>query len=383
MTGKTTNGRFRLGILFSFSSGWMGGIIYVVNIIKTLNYLDEKEKPEILLFYKPELEQYVNGIDYPYLTTVSRRGPDLTTGHLKSILFRKNYFIRDILAGYTVDALFPIHDFPVRTKTDTKLIAWWADLQHKYYPEFFSKSQLLVRNIRIRRIMKNCDHLMVSSNAVKEDFKLFFKQSTGMQVHLYHFVSIIENQEELDIEELKIKYHLPDSYFLVSNQFHKHKNHKVTLEAVARLKVKGIKIHLAFTGKFPSAESSPYMTEIHEIIEKNQLHDRVTMLGMISRSEQLLIMRYSQAVIQPSLFEGWSTVIEDAIALQVPVIASSLKVNIEQLGPGNRYFDPHDAVELASILSDYPERNIDDRFYEDHSLRIKRAAKELLAILAH
>ena len=59
-----------------------------------------------------------------------------------------------------------------------------------------------------------------------------------------------------------------------------------------------------------------------------------------ARAEQLLLMKYAQAVIQPSLFEGWSTVIEDAISLQVPVIASNLPVNIEQLGDRGVYFDP-------------------------------------------
>jgi hypothetical protein len=36
-------------------------------------------------------------------------------------------------------------------------------------------------------------------------------------------------------------------------------------------------------------------------------------------------MKNATAIMQPSLFEGWSTVIEDAKSLQVPVIASDLK----------------------------------------------------------
>ena len=33
--------RLRLGILFYFSSKWMGGIIYIGNLIKTLDFLDD------------------------------------------------------------------------------------------------------------------------------------------------------------------------------------------------------------------------------------------------------------------------------------------------------------------------------------------------------
>ncbi|MBK7480408.1 MAG: hypothetical protein IPI69_12285 [Bacteroidales bacterium] len=62
--------RLRLGILFYFSSKWMGGIIYIGNLIKTLDFLDDYDKPEILLFYKPENEKFINEIKYPYLTTI-------------------------------------------------------------------------------------------------------------------------------------------------------------------------------------------------------------------------------------------------------------------------------------------------------------------------
>jgi glycosyltransferase involved in cell wall biosynthesis len=153
--------------------------------------------------------------------------------------------------------------------------------------------------------------------------------------------------------------------------------------SLVKLKEVGILLHIAFTGKFPSADDSPYLAELHNIIEDNKLQDQVTMLGVISRNEQLQIMRHSQAVLQPSLFEGWSTVIEDAKSLQVPVVASDLKVNIEQLGKDGVYFNPHDPDELAAILRNYPERNMNDVFYEDYSVRIKDAAKTLYSIFSH
>ena len=46
--------RLKLGVLFNFNPSWMGGIIYIINIVKTLNFLDDEEKPEITLLYKPE-----------------------------------------------------------------------------------------------------------------------------------------------------------------------------------------------------------------------------------------------------------------------------------------------------------------------------------------
>lgn len=375
--------RFKLGILFYFSSQWMGGIIYILNVIKILDFLSDEDKPEILLFYRPGLKKFVDEINYPYLTAIEWSFPSLIKGNVKSLLLRKNVFIDGILKNYSLDAVFPMHDFPVRTKTNVKLVSWWADHQHKHYPEFFSKVQVISRDIRTKLIIRNCDDLVVSSQDVLDDFNRFFKMRKGLKVHIFHFVSVIDKLDNISFADLKVKYKLPEKYFMISNQFHKHKNHKVLLLALAKMKAMGIRLHFAFTGKFPSATDSPYLAELHKIIEDNKLQDQVTMLGLISRSDQLEIMKHSQAVIQPSLFEGWSTVIEDAISLQVPVIASNLKVNIEQLGKDGVYFDPHNPDELMAILKNYPERNMNDIFYEEYNLRMKRASKELLTIFNH
>ncbi len=103
-------------------------------------------------------------------------------------------------------------------------------------------------------------------------------------------------------------------------------------------------------------------------------------MGVIPRDEQLLLMKHSQAVIQPSLFEGWSTVIEDAISLQVPVIASSLPVNIEQLGPDGSYFEPEDYEALAGLLENFPGREPGKMLYQEYSERVSAAARTFLSI---
>jgi len=372
--------RARIGILFYFSSQWMGGIIYIINLVKILNHLEEEKKPEIFVFYRPELKRFLNEFNYPYLNLIEWSYPSVIKGTLLSLLTRKNLFVDNMLNSYELDAVFPLHDFPVKTRTNVKLISWWADLQHRYYPEFFTPMQNRGRELRIKNILKNCGHLVLSSQDVFDDFRQFYKIRDDMRVYIYHFVSVIENTEGVNINDLRLKYNLPEKYFLVSNQFHKHKNHKVVLQAVAKLKEEGFNLNLAFTGKLPSAQDSPYLGEIHHLIEDNNLHRQVNILGVIPRNDQLAIMRHSQAVIQPSLFEGWSTVIEDAVSLQVPVIASGLKVNKEQLGKDGCYFEPHDFEALAAILKCHPERDLSKLYYPDYNKRIREAANLLYDI---
>jgi glycosyltransferase involved in cell wall biosynthesis len=77
-------------------------------------------------------------------------------------------------------------------------------------------------------------------------------------------------------------------------------------------------------------------------------------LGFIDRREQLLIMKGARAVVQPSLFEGWSTVVEDAKAMNQFVIASDLEVHKEQLQdyPANSLFAKSDYTSLAKKLEE-------------------------------
>jgi glycosyltransferase involved in cell wall biosynthesis len=373
--------RKRVGIFFIFSPKWMGGVIYILNVIKVLNYLEDKDKPIIYVFYNENLERFLNEVDYPYLEKVVSTYPSVYKAFFKSLLTRKNLFVEDLITTYKLDAIFPLHDFPVKTKLKCKLISWYADLQHMHYPQFFSKLKRLERYLRVQFILKNADHLVVSSNAVKEDFERFFKIPKAIKFEIYHFVSVIDKFPTHTFEEMKAQYNLPDHYFVISNQFHKHKNHKVVFEAVAALKKKGVKINLVLTGKLPDDTKSEYLQDLRNILSENELSDQIIFLGVLPRDIQLSIMRFADAVIQPSLFEGWSTVIEDAIALQKPVLSSNLQVNIEQLQEKGHYFSPHDVDGLTELLTKTKYDEIPTPIYESYETRVKRAANILHKIL--
>lgn len=374
------NNRLRLGIIFNFNPVWMGGIIYILNLIRTLNFLNDEEKPEIYLFYRDDLKTFADSIKYPRLHLIRWAFPPVATGYLRSWVTRKNSFVSEILKKYELDGLYPLHDYPVKTRGKTRLVSWYADLQHEYYPEFFSRRKIIERTLRIKFILKNSDDLVVSSKAVADDFRRFFRLRKKLRMHVFHFVSVIEDIDSLDISEIRGKYNLPEDYYMISNQFHKHKNHRVLLRSLALLKEEGREIHMAMTGRFPDADQSAYMRELHSIISDNNLKPNISLLGVIPRNEQLLLMKHSRGVIQPSLFEGWSTVIEDAISLQVPVIASSLPVNIEQLGTDGCYFEPEDYKALAGILANFPEREPGKMIYQEYTDRVSNAARTFVSI---
>jgi glycosyltransferase involved in cell wall biosynthesis len=229
-------------------------------------------------------------------------------------------------------------------------------------------------------MLRNSNDLVASRQVVADDFAKFFNIKDSMKIHIFHFASVLDDFTNISFEDLRLKYKVPSKYFMVSNQFHPHKNHKVLLEAMVIVKAKGIVLNYVFTGRFANVNHTPFLKEILKIVEDNSLQSQVSFLGVIPRVDQLLLMKHSQAVLQPTLFEGWSTVIEDAISLQVPVIASNIPVNIEQLGKDGVYFNPQNPSDLADILFDFPQRNLEDTFYEKYEQRMLNAAKAFVRI---
>jgi glycosyltransferase involved in cell wall biosynthesis len=75
-------------------------------------------------------------------------------------------------------------------------------------------------------------------------------------------------------------------------------------------------------------------------------------LGIVPYEHMLALMRYSVAVINPSLFEGWSTVVEESRALGKEILLSDIVVHREQNPPRGRYFNTHIADDLATLMKD-------------------------------
>jgi glycosyltransferase involved in cell wall biosynthesis len=77
------------------------------------------------------------------------------------------------------------------------------------------------------------------------------------------------------------------------------------------------------------------------------------LLGVIPYADVAALMQASVALLNPSLFEGWSTPVEEARALGVPLLLSDLDVHREQAGDNAVYFERHSAISLANVLQSF------------------------------
>lgn len=374
----------KIGILVLGDQDWIGGLYYSINLIKAFDYLDEARQPTVYAFYgnlnaKKELDL----LSYSKLVKV-----DYNTNFLSKVLSKlwREFFHVDIKAKalinkYELDVLYP-YNYNCSVKTNKKVIAWFPDFQHKFLPHHFSQAEISKRDRYLTDVDKRMKHLVFSSQTALNQFKSFYPNAK-ISTYVYSFISAI-NLNLIDAAIPKNKFNLNKNYFIVSNQFWKHKNHLVVVKALEYLKKEQeINFDIVFTGKQNDGTSQEYFDSILEIVKSANLNEHVHFLGFIDRYDQLSILSQAMAVIQPSSFEGWSTVIEDAKTLNKQVFASDIEIHREQLGTNGYFFDQNDVEQLAKLLGDFNKGNIKKNCnYLPFKNRAEEAALNLNKILS-
>ena len=73
-------------------------------------------------------------------------------------------------------------------------------------------------------------------------------------------------------------------------------------------------------------------------------------LDVIPFGHMLSLMKNSIAVINPSMFEGWSTTVEEAKSIGKKILLSSIEVHKEQKPERGQYFGVNDPTTLADLM---------------------------------
>jgi glycosyltransferase involved in cell wall biosynthesis len=347
--------RIRLGLIFSVDENWIGGTYYILNLISALASLPEERKPFITILSKNKTDfDAAKKTGYPYLVYQNPLDYKRNIGEAVINKLVKYFTKRDIIdkriSQKKIDVLFPANNDPCFNRIKNMLY-WFPDFQHIIYPNFFKEGELDTRNAVIKEIANSSLPLLLSSQAAWRDWESL-SLDTSCKVHVVPFAVTHPSIGDLDIGELLKEFKIEKDYFMVSNQFWKHKNHEVVLRAVQEVKKQGFLCQFIFTGKEDDYRNPGYFHSLELFIKENNLEGDVKMLGLIDRRKQLKLMKHAKAVIQPSLFEGWSTVVEDAKSLGKMVIASDIPVHREQLHSGGLFFDPHNENDLVEKIEE-------------------------------
>lgn len=376
--------RIKLGLVFKYDESWVAGSYYILNLINALKTLPEQEQPQIILFSDLiEDQKKVDQLKYPYLIHKVYI-PQLSfleklVNKFSRSIFKRNW-IEKRMTDKDVDYVFlQRRSWETDLLSNSKKIFWIPDCQELIMPALFFKRELDGRKHVYNEIITAKSKVLFSSKAALNDFKRFYPNANN-HFFVVNFAVTHPKFHHLPIHELIEKYNINKRYFIIPNQFWVHKNHQVVLDAALILKNRGIDFYLVFTGKENDFRAPEYTQQLKEFVQQNKLNTHISFLGFIPREEQLTLMKYSIAIIQPSLFEGWSTVVEDAKAMNHWIILSDIAVHQEQINNNVSFFDPKKGEELAKIMQAHIEKEflLQEINYQQNIENFGRGFQEIL-----
>lgn len=337
-----------LGLLAVGGAGWMGGANYVRHLAAAVR----AAAPAIRVSFvcgERLLEDWREV--QPLLPVATRR-----TGLAR--LFRRGASLPRVLETAAIDFVYPVTydneynlgvSFPIGAQLGSAGWAGWIpDFQHRYLPDLFPPEEIRRRDTLIAQLVEEAPRVVFSSQSAACDFRTFYPQS-GAKAEVLTFATTPFDVRDDDATDLT---DAPEQFFLICNQFWKHKNHLVVFEALRILRARGIRPIVLCTGQIDDYRDRTFADQVRSALGRDGLAEQVKLLGLVTRTRQIALLRRALAVIQPSLFEGWSTVVEDARALGRPCLLSDLAVHREQSPPGARFFPPRDPEALADLLSE-------------------------------
>jgi glycosyltransferase involved in cell wall biosynthesis len=351
--GSTGSRRIRLGVA-TIDQTWMAGVIYLENVFRALGAFDAARRPETILLVSGSPSESSVRLstlaDHCVQMPAFDPSPPLRQRLQRRALSRlgleesRSAFLRK----QGIDVLFS--SAIIGRGFRVPLVCWIPDFQHHHLPEMFTTREVKGRDEYFARISRYASRIILSSRDALHDMERWYPESVW-KARAVPFVAQIPPESYVsDPAVISDYYGLPRSFVFLPNQFWKHKNHELVLEALALLKGTSRNVTVVCSGSVYDYRHPSYMGELLAKLSSAQLRERFVILGVVPRHHVFQLIRQSLAVLQPSLFEGWSTTVEEARSVGKSVLLSDIPVHREQNPPGASYFDPHDAEALARCL---------------------------------
>ncbi|HEX3037313.1 MAG TPA: glycosyltransferase family 1 protein, partial [Thermodesulfobacteriota bacterium] len=390
------NSSTSIGLLAQGGHSWIAGVHYIHNIISALNLLTDDELPQLYLImnngnkFKEHNELNTN---LPALRYYAYRKDSSFRGQLAAI--RRSFqnlkwprSLECIAARINAKAIFPSQislgrHFPVHW------VGWIPDFQHKRLPQFFSQEERLYRDRTYRKLLQEANHIVVSSQDAYKDLMCLFPIKPS-KVSIFQFRSVLlPNLYKDDPRRIALSYGLPTKYLIYPSQFWIHKNHRLVIEAIRILRDSGFPdITLVCTGYKHDYRHPEYFDSLHDFILQNNLKRNIRILGLLPRNIQIQLLRGAAAVIQASVFEGWSMLVEESRALGKRIYLTDIPIHREQDPPDAFFFSLDSPEQLAELIAkDWahlepgPDLNREQQAYEVQTKLNEDFARTFLQII--
>jgi glycosyltransferase involved in cell wall biosynthesis len=288
----------------------------------------------------------------------------------------------------SLDVLIPSIS-PLPASFPIPWVGYLYDFQHRYLPQLFTAAERAQRDAAFAAMLERARTVIVNARAVESDAARFHP-GTRAKIFALPFNAAPRQEWLLGAEAAPQRHGISSPYFIVCNQFWQHKDHGTAFEAFARVAAPHPDLELVCTGLTDDYRAPDYFADLQRLLARLGLSDRVRILGLLPKADQIDLMKGALALVQPTLFEGGpgGGAVYDAVALGVPCLVSDIPVNREITEPGIEFFPVGDPIALAALMDSVargPVANARDVEALEQRGHARRAAcgAQLLAAIDH
>ena len=330
--------------------GWMGGVNYFRSLLAAIQTLpNAKIHPVVFVGFKSDASHFQGYAEIIRTKALDRYSLPWWIGKfIERTGIGRNYIIYLLLRKNNIH--LASHYDGLWRGCKIPSLGWIPDFQHIHLRQFFTSKELLRRDFNISRQIKKCSALLLSSQDSLKDFRIFCPEKL-IQTYVLNFTpNPLLPKELLNYSAVAQQYNLTKPWLHLPNQFWAHKNHSIVIEALNLLKLKGVDVLVVCTGSTDDYRNPQYFQSLMKRVHEYGLEENFIVLGVLPYRDMMSILHHSIATINPSLFEGWSTTVEESKAMGKKIILSNIAVHREQNPQRGVYFPPDNAEELAALI---------------------------------
>jgi glycosyltransferase involved in cell wall biosynthesis len=238
--------------------------------------------------------------------------------------------------------------FFLRTKNGAKTVLTIYDLAFMLFPECYMKPSLEKLLREVPRCVQKANLIIAISQSTKEGLvNLLGISPQKIRVVPLAVASRFRVVEDEALKEgIRHKYALPSRFFLFVGLLNPRKNGVRLIQAYHRLRSeRGLPYKLVFVG----ARGWLYENVLAQI-EELGLEKEVIFTGHVADEDLPLIYNLAEALVYPSVYEGFGLPILEAMACGTPVITSNVSASPEVAGGAALLVDPYNVDQLAEVM---------------------------------
>lgn len=341
-----------------------GGYNYLLNLLKVLR-LHEPERLTPVLLLGTDVSsdesaafESVAGVEIVRTPSLDRSRRQRALA--RALLLGADRPFRAVLHEQRIDVVFESAQF-FGWRLGCPVIAWIPDFQHRHLKHMFTTRGYWRRELGFQAQIGAGRRIMLSSEDARQDCEHFYPATAGRTRAVRFAVPPGDAPSLSQARAVAERYGLPRDFLFMPNQLSKHKNHLLVLDALALLRDRGQTAVVVSSGKQLDERHPDHFAAVQARQRELGLTSEFRLLGLIPYVDLAALMRASVALLNPSLFEGWSTPVEEARALGVPLLLSDLRVHHEQAGESATYFERHSAASLADAIASMRVLSDDER----------------------